>query len=490
MFRFLSLNLDLERRIKMKVTKIIFLLVSFFALTRVYNSEICAQDYSIYSGEWTAVVDTTSASNPGDIGRNILKVILEVSPDGYVSGYYLPPTPCGSSISGFFSGNVVTTTGNNDYWHRTSDGKVVESCCTGTINITLTFLSSNYASGTFQAYSCLTTEPDGYRAGTITLWRCCDSANAEWHEIEFPNVHWWEPPRVLNIIEADSGERIELRWSDWGTRGYYRLDYYSPWGKIGRVGQCHFIHGCNIGKFFAPDNNQNGKPDCFLLIVWDSWDYGDDDDKDGYLDRYRHVYDVCRDKYSRSHFKYEYVCGPPVSSYPNFCKSFCGDPPALSPNPVYWQIVDPALGPESEALFDELLLELEKFDPTEIVMGRCLVHHLCDMDLDGDCDLMDYHIVENAIGMCLNEDSYNLLADIDGDGCVTESDLKLLFPTIPGDLDGDGDIDRNDLNILLTYRNQPASECPECDIDGDGIITVLDARKLVLMCTRPRCATE
>jgi len=61
---------------------------------------------------------------------------------------------------------------------------------------------------------------------------------------------------------------------------------------------------------------------------------------------------------------------------------------------------------------------------------------------------------------------------------------------VQGDLDSDGDVDLDDLNILLTYRNQPASECPECDIDGDGVITVLDARKLVLLCTRPRCATE
>ncbi len=60
----------------------------------------------------------------------------------------------------------------------------------------------------------------------------------------------------------------------------------------------------------------------------------------------------------------------------------------------------------------------------------------------------------------------------------------------PGDLDSDGDVDKNDLNILLTYRNKPASACPAADLDGDGMITVLDARKLVLLCTRPSCACE
>lgn len=62
---------------------------------------------------------------------------------------------------------------------------------------------------------------------------------------------------------------------------------------------------------------------------------------------------------------------------------------------------------------------------------------------------------------------------------------------IPGDLDGDGDVDRNDLNIILSARNTPADgpDDPR-DLDGDGMITALDARKLVLLCTRPRCACE
>jgi hypothetical protein len=62
--------------------------------------------------------------------------------------------------------------------------------------------------------------------------------------------------------------------------------------------------------------------------------------------------------------------------------------------------------------------------------------------------------------------------------------------TIEGDLNGDSDVDRDDLTIILSYRNDDASYCPECDMDHDGVITALDARKLVMLCTRPRCAVE
>ncbi len=78
-------------------------------------------------------------------------------------------------------------------------------------------------------------------------------------------------------------------------------------------------------------------------------------------------------------------------------------------------------------------------------------------------------------------------ADTDGDGVGDACE------GLTGDLDGDNDVDRDDLNILLLDRNKSVSESScgtACDLDGDGVITGLDARKLVLLCTRPRCATE
>ena len=45
------------------------------------------------------------------------------------------------------------------------------------------------------------------------------------------------------------------------------------------------------------------------------------------------------------------------------------------------------------------------------------------------------------------------------------------------DASGDNVVDMAVLNIILSHRNQSADVCPECDLDGDGMITALDARK-------------
>jgi hypothetical protein len=59
-----------------------------------------------------------------------------------------------------------------------------------------------------------------------------------------------------------------------------------------------------------------------------------------------------------------------------------------------------------------------------------------------------------------------------------------------GDIDRDGDIDLNDINAILAARNQPAAPGDARDYDGDGRITVGDARACTLQCTQPHCAIE
>ena len=57
-----------------------------------------------------------------------------------------------------------------------------------------------------------------------------------------------------------------------------------------------------------------------------------------------------------------------------------------------------------------------------------------------------------------------------------------------GDQDGDGDVDVDDVGLILDARNSPADPADSRDLDGDGAITVLDARIAVTQCTRPLCA--
>jgi len=62
---------------------------------------------------------------------------------------------------------------------------------------------------------------------------------------------------------------------------------------------------------------------------------------------------------------------------------------------------------------------------------------------------------------------------------------------VPGDLDGDRDVDQLDVNAISAVRNRPASGNNDpMDLNRDGVINALDARKATLLCTRLRCATQ
>lgn len=60
-----------------------------------------------------------------------------------------------------------------------------------------------------------------------------------------------------------------------------------------------------------------------------------------------------------------------------------------------------------------------------------------------------------------------------------------------GDLDYDDDVDTDDLNLLLLDINTPVvSRRTAKDLNGDGVVTILDSRVLVQLCSRARCATN
>jgi hypothetical protein len=78
------------------------------------------------------------------------------------------------------------------------------------------------------------------------------------------------------------------------------------------------------------------------------------------------------------------------------------------------------------------------------------------------------------------------------DSKVDFSDLTLSY-TLPsaarGDLNGDAAVDRDDLDIIMSGTGTQATAGGDPrDLDGDGRITVLDARKLVPLCSKPQCA--
>ena len=103
---------------------------------------------------------------------------------------------------------------------------------------------------------------------------------------------------------------------------------------------------------------------------------------------------------------------------------------------------------------------------------------VADQDRDGRAD------GEDNCPTVANPDQADANGNGIGDACEAPAPIR-------GDLDRDGDVDQNDLNLLLAARNQPATGPNDPrDLDGDGKITVLDARKLTLLCTRPRCATQ
>lgn len=61
--------------------------------------------------------------------------------------------------------------------------------------------------------------------------------------------------------------------------------------------------------------------------------------------------------------------------------------------------------------------------------------------------------------------------------------------SVVGDIDGDKDVDQLDINWVLAAKNKAALGNNDArDLDHNGVINLLDARKQALLCTRSNCA--
>ena len=151
---------------------------------------------------------------------------------------------------------------------------------------------------------------------TVTIGCSCDVG--QWPIDLHDTSDLSTPHHQIYDLEADSGERIEVWWL-----GHYEAFYWRPGGPQGlRVGQCHWDDGCNRMWISAADLNGNDRPDCFSLIQWLSWDFGEDQDRDNRLDAVRYSYAPCLafDDVYQLWTEYDYACGPPVWAKSGTCE--------------------------------------------------------------------------------------------------------------------------------------------------------------------------
>ena len=155
-----------------------------------------------------------------------------------------------------------------------------------------------------------------------------------------------------------------------------------------KVGMCPFLAGCNSASFYhAGDNDNNGKPDCFIRSRWISRDYGQNDKPNAWtgesdlplenesppyldlLDWAESMYEVNTDSLTKIDRKYEYEYGPPVDGCANLSPAPEGD--LFEREPVASTAIDPPLGPETEAFFDSVLQRLPDVPSVRSGLNAC-----------------------------------------------------------------------------------------------------------------------
>jgi hypothetical protein len=78
------------------------------------------------------------------------------------------------------------------------------------------------------------------------------------------------------------------------------------------------------------------------------------------------------------------------------------------------------------------------------------------------------------------------VVDAEGLSALAATSVEI-EPLLACDVNGDQTVDITDIRAILAARNQPSTPPDPRDADGDGVITILDARVCILQCATPRC---
>ena len=281
------------------------------------------------------------------------------------------------------------------------------------------------------------------------------------------------------VLEADSGEKLMLKCVE-ANINYYALLYAPPGGEFSIVAMCPYEGGCNSGWFFhSGDNNNNGKPDCFIATRWISKDYGNfDDNKDCNLDWKEFKFDAnskklsvweIEYKYSSHHKKILNLVIPTITCPPKY--------KAEDEKLNEYIETDPFLGPETDEYFGRLIEELQKVPPG-MLMSECPAPK--DLDGDGDYDEADLELFYESLGSCRGDPKYNPIADADGSGCIDFIDENYylkpdLLPPVIRSVILDTYVNIPNSTFHITVKATDNVEVVSVKADGIDLINTEDA---------------
>jgi hypothetical protein len=262
----------------------------------------------------------------------------------------------------------------------------------------------------------------------------CNSSN------NGPRAANWGQFGAKEVLEFDSGETLEITCSG-GNESAFRMYYTAPGAsKPLRVGVCAFDGGCNDVVFYhAGDQNHNCKPDRLLTSRWISKDYGGNDEnpnpwtgeRDGFekkLDWAETLFDATTGKVTKSDYKWDYDPAFGTTIPYEYCAGVAIHPEAGTP--IITTVLDPPLGPETEAFFDAVQARLAQVPVSGVPMAEDKQKD-CDFNGDRRCDAADVQIFQKSFGTCRGGAGYHPQADADGSGCVDARDRFYLFGTLP-----------------------------------------------------------